>query len=237
MPPVRCRRVSDLSLGSSQAIVTPGTGAAATIDTNGFNVGLPGGIGYGSDGDLVKMGNGTLDLSGMDNTSLQGDVVVNGGFVAADNVTNLGFSESALIFDGGGLQWTSTFDIPAEKVIKVRSGGATFDTNGFNVTVAANLGAVFGIDTSGTAGGIAVMDSSTNGSGVLFLTGDNICHDGTRLEGGTLKLGNSTALGSSTGSLNVDAGELDMNGYSVTVGSLSGSGGLITNNNSSSPAR
>ena len=55
---------------------------------------------------------------------------------------------------------------------------------------------------------------------------------GTDLQGGTLQLANGATLGS--GSLTVNGGTLDLNGNSITVASLGGSGGLITNSQSAS---
>ena len=75
-------------------------------------------------GRLVKMGDGTLDLSGVDNSGLLGGLTVLGGFVAADESTNLGSGGSALTFDGGGLQATASFTIPSGKEIDVYPGGA-----------------------------------------------------------------------------------------------------------------
>ena len=49
---------------------------------------------------------------------------------------------------------------------------------------------------------------------------------GTTLQAGILQSGSNAALG--TGALTVNGGVLDLNGYSISVGSLSGNGGLIT---------
>ena len=65
------------------------------------------------------------------------------------------------------------------------------------------------------------------GNGTLTLAGTNNFNGGTTIDGGTLKLGNASALGS--GDLTVDAGTLDLAGYSPTVGALGGTSGTITN--------
>jgi fibronectin-binding autotransporter adhesin len=74
---------------------------------------------------------------------------------------------------------------------------------------------------------------SSSGSGTFALNTANTCA-GTTLSGGTLQIGNAAALGSS-GSLTVNAGLLDVHGYSVSIGPLSG-GGTIDNLSSGTAA-
>ena len=87
---------------------------------------------------------------------------------------------------------------------------------------------------SGTAGTIVFAANDTtggltkSGSGNLTLTSANTYNGGTTVNGGTLQLGNAGALGSSSGALTVNNGTLDLHAYSVQVGTLSGSAGLIT---------
>ena len=50
-------------------------------------------------------------------------------------------------------------------------------------------------DPGGAAGGITVMDSSVNGSGVLLLNGSNLFQGGVTIVSGTLAIGADTALG------------------------------------------
>ena len=79
-------------------------------------------------------------------------------------------------------------------MIDVRTGGATFDTNGNIVTIAAALGSTSNY-TDGTAGGVTVMDGSGTGDGVLIVTGQNICQQGTTIASGTLDIAADAALG------------------------------------------
>ena len=63
----------------------------------------------------------------------------------------------------------------------------------------------------------------------MTLAGDNAYAGGTTITAGTLQMGSATALGWTSGSLFVNgAAALDLNGHSVTVGSLAG-GGTIDN--------
>ncbi len=112
--------LDDMTLSTTRVITTPSDPTVtASIDTNGFDVGLPCEV-VGS-GQLVKLGDGTLDLSGVDNSGLLGGLAVEGGLVAASGPSNLGYSASALIFDGGGLQATASFAVPSGKEIDVRA--------------------------------------------------------------------------------------------------------------------
>ena len=253
-----------MTLSSSRVITTPDDPTlAATIDTNGFYLGLPGGV--SGVGQLFKSGDGTLDFSGANNSrtapsgGLQGSLIIEGGFVAADDPSNLGCG--SLVFDGGGLQATGGFTIPATKEIDVQSGGATFDTNSYTLEIDAVIGYSGPGDYDGAEGGISVMDSSTEGTGVLYVTGDNIYQGGATIASGTLEINGDAALGDGepltfAGGTLQAAGPLalpgtraivtpddpsqsaiiDSNGNAVTVaGPISGSGGLTGIDSSGSP--
>ena len=58
-----------------------------------------------------------------------------------------------------------------------------------------------------------------------LMSGSSSYSGGTTLTSGTLAVGNANALG--TGALAVNGGVLDLNGQSLSVGTLSGSGGVI----------
>ena len=67
---------------------------------------------------------------------------------------------------------------------------------------------------------------------MLTLTAANTYNGGTTVNDGTLQLGNPSALG--TGGLTVTGGELDLNANSVSLLSLSGNGGTVSDESSSS---
>lgn len=76
---------------------------------------------------------------------------------------------------------------------------------------------------SGAAGQFAMA-----GPGTLTLSGSNTFGGGTTVSGGRLVAGSAAALGSTTGPLAVTGGTLDLDGRSLSVGTLSGSlGGII----------
>ncbi len=62
------------------------------------------------------------------------------------------------------------------------------------------------------------------------MSGANTYTAGTTLSAGTLQLSGSGTLGSTSGSLTVNGGTLDLNGTNQSVGALSGTGGTILNN-------
>ena len=80
-------------------------------------------------------------------------------------------------------------------------------------------------------GGVSVTNST--GSGTVSLTASNSYTGGTTVNGGTLQVGRTNALGASSNALAVNA-TLDLNGYSVSQGALTGSGtvtsGVASNN-------
>ncbi|HEV2970763.1 MAG TPA: autotransporter-associated beta strand repeat-containing protein [Pirellulales bacterium] len=79
-------------------------------------------------------------------------------------------------------------------------------------------------------GSIIKANSNTGnvtGAAVLTLSGNSSYSGGTTITGGTIVAGSNTALG--TGPLNVSSGStLDLHGFSLTVGPLSGDTGTIT---------
>lgn len=150
------------------------TVAGGTVDTNGYDLTFSGEV--SGVGGLTKSGTGVLTLSSTNTYS--GGTTVNGGLINFATVDNLGSGNITL--DGGGLQWTSgnVTDISA-RLEAIGAGGATFDTNANDVTLASVL--------SG-AGGVV-----KTGDGILTLSGTNTYSGGTTVSAGTLK-GNTSSL-------------------------------------------
>lgn len=136
-----------------------------------------------SAGSLIKTGAGTLTLTGANTYS--GDTYLNGGFIYASSLANLG-SGSRLVFNGGGLQFgSSSFD--ASQRTMVFSGNATLDTRtNDNVWLMNSIGA-------GGSGSLV-----KTGAGRLSLYGASTYTGGTTVVSGTLSVRNP--VGSATGS-------------------------------------
>jgi hypothetical protein len=151
-------------LDSAVAATITGSGALTVIDSTGSG--------------------GTLDLSNADASGFSGSLILASGLVVADGGGNLGSpGNSAIIFNGGGLRAGDSFAIASGQEIDVLAGGATFDADGYTLAIAASLGTID--DTSGAAGAVTVIDSSSQGSGVVRFSGDNL-FQGATVSSGTL---------------------------------------------------
>ncbi len=197
----------------------------ATIDANGNSVALANAIGNGGSGGLTvldSLGGGSLTLNAADTYS--GGTAIDGCTLNFSSLSDLG--SGGITFDGGTLQYAGNFsgatDISTLGVT-IAAGGAMIDTNGKSIAFASAIGG---------SGGLTVLDSL--GGGSLTLIQADAYGGGTDLESGTLVVGYPSALG--TGGLTVNGGALDLDGYSITVPELNGSGGTITNNGENSPA-
>jgi len=227
--------------------------------------------GYGS---LVKVGTGTLTLTGSEtyagNTTISGGVLdLTGQIRSTFGVITVGSGATLRLHNWTGLAtsgWFSGNDSPANSTLVI--DGGTIDmaatagayNNGRGFTIGAG-GATLLVSQPGTSWEVSsspvfwqgafgpVTDNSTltlsgagngqldipligagsltkSGSGTWTLTGSNSYSGATTVSAGTLKLANVNALGA--GDLTANGGTLDLNGKSVAVGALSGSGGTIT---------
>ena len=201
-------------LGSKQLTVGSNnlsTTVSGTINDGGLAV--PDATG----GSLVKVGTGTLTLTGV-NTYTGGTTISQGAIaVSADN--GLGASTGPLTFNGGTLQFDSSFDLSPSRVITLNAasggfaGGGTFDTNGFTTTISQVM--------LGTGG------LTKAGAGTLLLANDNTYTGGTTVSLGTLQLGNGGTTGSILGDVS-DNGTLAFNRSDVVTfpGLISGTGNV-----------
>ena len=158
-----------------------------------------GGSNGGTGGSLIKVGTGTLTLTGPNTYS--GGTSFNGGIVAVNSDANLG--TGGLNFNGGTLQALAAGGgIISSKAITLNALGGTF---------LADAGA-----TSTLSGAISGVGSLTkDGVGTLALTGANTYTGGTVLNAGTLTVNGAQALG--LGNVVVNGGTLNADPQSINV--------------------
>jgi autotransporter-associated beta strand protein/T5SS/PEP-CTERM-associated repeat protein len=173
-------------------------------------------------GTLGKAGVGTLILTG--NNSYAGGTTITGGFINFNSANS--FGSGLITINGGGLQWATgnSADISAQ-LAAFGAGGATFDTNGNNVTLAASL--------SGPGGLIKT------GAGTMTLSGVNSYQGGTAINGGTVAVTADANLGAAAGGLAFGGGTLQfLSGFTTnrTVTLSAGGGTLDTNGNNATLA-
>jgi autotransporter-associated beta strand protein len=139
---------------------------------------VDGGFSGGAGGALIKVGTGTLTLTGANTYS--GGTSFNGGILAVNTDSNLG--TGPLSFNGGTLEaLAASGGMTSSKAITLNAGGGTF---------LADAGT-----TSNLSGAISGAGSFTkNGTGRLTLTGSNTYSGGTTISAGTLQAGSSTAM-------------------------------------------
>jgi T5SS/PEP-CTERM-associated repeat protein/autotransporter-associated beta strand protein len=186
---------------------------------------------FNNNGSPITTNNGDVTLGGpgavfaainsiADNTDAF-RVLGNRNFAAAGNFTNGGTLQL-----GGGI-FTATSLIGA-------SGGQILGYGTINAPVQLNATAPVSVGTGGTGLTMEKAISGTgglitSGPGTLILQGADSYSGGTTVTSGTVQLGNTLALGAAPGRLAVNAGTVDLHGFSPMIGALSGiSGGSIT---------
>ncbi|MCE9630594.1 MAG: autotransporter-associated beta strand repeat-containing protein [Planctomycetia bacterium] len=173
---------------------------------------------------VVKSGSGGLTLSG--SSSFTGGTTITGGTLTTGNVAALGSSSGRVAINAGVLN-TGTVGLTIGSLSGGSGGVITTATNAGTRTVTIVGSAVSTYNGTIRDNGLGIVAASVNG-GSLTLTGSNSYSGGTTLSSGTLTMGNQAALGSAVGRLTVNGGRLSTGLYSPTVGTLSGSGGVIT---------
>jgi outer membrane autotransporter protein len=153
-------------------------------------------------GSLIKVGAGTLTLTGANTYS--GGTSFNGGILAANSDANLG--TGPLSFNGGELQALATGGgIISSKTITLNAEGGTFLADGGTTSIFSAL-----ISGPGSL--------TKDGLGALVLTGPNTYSGGTSFNGGFVAVNSDANLG--TGPLSFNGGGLQ---------ALAAGGGLTTN--------
>jgi autotransporter-associated beta strand protein/T5SS/PEP-CTERM-associated repeat protein len=158
-------------------------------------------------GGIIKIGAGTIVLSGVN--SYSGGTVIQAGTLAVSADNNLGDSSGVLAFDGGTLRYLAGF--ASNRAVTLDAGGGTFDTNGNNATL------------TGAIGGSGRLRKT--GAGTLTLAGGSNYSGPTAVEAGTLQAGAVNAFSSSSAFTVAAGATLALNNFNQTIGSLAGAAG------------
>ncbi|WP_296347944.1 autotransporter-associated beta strand repeat-containing protein [Reyranella sp.] len=177
------------SVTSGRAVTLNAGGGA--IDTNGFNSTFNGVI--DGSGHLTTTGAGKLSLTGT-NTYSGGTVISGGSTLAIGSDAVLGDVNGGVTFDNGTLQFLNSFNLANTRALTLNAGGGTIDTNTHDITISQAIGGAGGLTKSG--------------AGTLLLSANNSYSGGTTINGGTLRIGSNTALGSGSGGITFNGGTL-----------------------------
>lgn len=214
------------SSGTTNILSGPMTIASATtfaLGTVGATTGvnLSGNL-SGSAAITKTGGTSTLTISGADNSAFTGNWVLSG----ASSASALSISSDGQLGGGNGtgtnditltnnnaITFTATMTLNANRNITVSSGGIYLKpSSGVTATIAGNI---IG------AGGVNVQ---AGGTGVTILSGTNTYTGSTGITSGVLRAGSTTAFGNNSAVVitNASTAKLDLNGFSNSIGSLSG---------------
>lgn len=198
----------------SSAVPATLSGATSAVDTNGSDITLSGTL--SGPGAFTKEGIGTLTLSGTN--TYAGGTTLEGGTLQVASDANLGAAPASVTpdhfaFAGGTLGTTATFTLNPNRGIALDAAGGTFDTAS---------------GTTLTYGGIVAGegDLTKTGAGTLTLSGNNTFTGATTVSDGTILLGQANALGTLASVTVADGATLDLNGNSVSLANIEGTGNI-----------
>ncbi|MCX5653933.1 MAG: autotransporter-associated beta strand repeat-containing protein, partial [Planctomycetota bacterium] len=220
----------------SNGTTTMDPGSTMTLDNNDNGSGFA--LTQGNNTAGATGGNGTFNL--------------NGGLLTTGRIIRvLGRSNGIFNFNGGTLKTTisSTSFLwltnsngykGSGSRANVRNGGAFIDSNGYTITIPeplqhSSIGGDAAID-----GGLTLNDTAFT-KGTLTLSGANTFNGDTNITAGTLVIGNTSALQSSTLNYQSTGGAIQFGSSTIsittaTLGGLKGDKNLDLTNASSTPA-
>ena len=196
--------------GSTAKLTWSGTNGStwdAASTVNWINTGFNTQTGFISQ--PLKTGSGLTSLSMSSPTGFTTlDTGVADTFYNLDNVTFSDASSNGSILVSGSLQ-------PGSMIVNNNTTAYTF------------------YGTGQIVGTTALVKS---GTGTLTISTNNTFDGGTTINAGCVKLGSLPALGDASGSLTMNGGTLDLNGFDASVSALTGSSGAVITSGVSAPS-
>nr|WP_249806551.1 autotransporter domain-containing protein [Bradyrhizobium sp. 1] len=195
-----------------------------TVGSNNLSTAVDGvvsdGVGF-TGGSLVKIGTGTLTLTGAN--TYTGGTTISDGILQVGNNSAVGTGTVTL--DGGLFQTDGTADLTIANNFKINNtpAGGAIDANGVSLTIAGNIS-----DGNGP-GKLTVLDGTFSGVGVVTLLGANTYTGGTLIcSCGSLVLGDSTHTASIIGHVTNEGRLAFVNADTSGITTLTNDGGFTT---------
>ena len=214
------------ALGTGPFTISGGTigntsGAAITLSTNNAQ-NWNGDFAFAGTNDL-NLGTGAVTMSSSRTVTVASNTLTVGGVIGGSGYSLTKAGAGTLILTGSDT-YTGLTTVSGG-ILQIGAGGAAGSINGTS-GVADNAVLAFSRSDSVTFSKVISGSGSVTmlGPGALVLSAADTYTGGTTISGGTLQLGNAAALGSTSGAATVSGGVLDLHGYSLGVGALSGAG-------------
>jgi autotransporter-associated beta strand protein len=181
---------------------------------------------------LVKGGSGTLTLTGQ-GSNYSGGTTITAGTLQLGSTHALGATTGSLTIDGGTLNLDGYS--PTVGALSGSSGAliTSSKTGAITFTVDTNTASTYAGSINNGYGNIELVKG---GTGELTLSGSDHYSGGTVIDAGTLQEGNTYALGSIPANITVNGGTLDLDGFSPSLGTLTGSAGALITDSASGPS-
>jgi autotransporter-associated beta strand protein len=212
--------------GHSQTISvlsTPGHATiklgAGTLTVSSGDFGAPGSVCSGEGGVLRKTGDGELTFS--PTSTYTGGTIIDGGMLSLYSHDNTLPSSGDVTINGTGKLNLAYSALSVQNI-----GGLLGASTTAKVSIGASGAAVNFVvgngDRSGNFAGViengnGILSLTKTGAGTQVLAGVNTYTGDTTINAGTLKLGNTSALGTTAGKTTVNSGgTLDLNGQSTS---------------------
>lgn len=178
----------------------------------------------------VGLANSTPVIT-VNNLIMDGGLLINGANEIASGTSTLTLSGTMTVRSNSGLN-LGIADSMAHNVVlnSTLTGTGGFYIGTSTVSGSINPAALVTINgnNSGFSGGVFISRNYTDKNNTtVTLNGTNATYPQI-MSSATIRLGHVNALG--TGQLAIDAGTVDLNGLSPTIGSLAGTGGAVVNN-------